>query len=75
MYRFGAGIFHEGVPVNPANIEGAASLIIWTIAAIVLVKYAVIVLLMDDNGQGVRLLYPTQGRLYQLEAQNVICDI
>lgn len=40
------------MPVTTANIEGAASLIIWTIAAIVMVKYAVIVLRADDNGQG-----------------------
>jgi K+ potassium transporter len=35
---------------------GAASLIIWTLLSLALVKYALIVLQADDNGQGARLL-------------------
>lgn len=34
------------------DIVGVASLIIYTITALVLVKYALIVLRADDNGQG-----------------------
>ena len=40
------------------NIEGAASLVFWTLTVILCVKYALIVLYADDNGQGVALLLP-----------------
>ena len=47
-----AGVFDGYVPVTSDNILGAASLIIWTITAIPVIKYALIVLRADDNGQG-----------------------
>lgn len=34
------------------DVLGATSLVIWTIVLIVLVKYALIVMLADDNGEG-----------------------
>jgi K+ transporter len=34
------------------DIIGAVSLVIWTITTLVLVKYALLVLRADDNGQG-----------------------
>ena len=34
------------------DVIGAVSLVIWTITSLVLVKYALIVLRADDNGQG-----------------------
>ena len=39
-------------PPSHADILGAVSLIIWTLTIIVTVKYAVIVLFADDNGEG-----------------------
>lgn len=47
-----AAVFTGSVPTTNGNIEGAASLILWTLTAIVVVKYALIVLLADDNGLG-----------------------
>ena len=46
-----ASVFTEP-PDDPDAIIYAASLILWTITAIVLCKYALIVLQADDNGQG-----------------------
>jgi KUP system potassium uptake protein len=45
-----ASIFDE-VP-HPEDVMGAVSLVMWSLTAIVVVKYALIVLRADDNGQG-----------------------
>lgn len=42
-------------PPSEADLVGATSLVIWSITALVLVKYAIIVLRADDHGQGARL--------------------
>ena len=55
------------MPVTAENIEGAASLIIWTITSIVMIKYALIVLRADDNGQGVNG-NPTLSYFYPLHS-------
>eukprot|EP00891_Asterochloris_glomerata_P006290 jgi/Astpho2/6290/e_gw1.00089.20.1_t len=42
-------IFHEAP--TEADVVGAVSLIIWTLSAILITKYALIVIRADDNGQ------------------------
>ncbi|MBL8754596.1 MAG: potassium transporter Kup [Planctomycetes bacterium] len=42
----------HGVPVDPANVVGVLSLIVWTIALIVCVKYVLFVLRADNRGEG-----------------------
>lgn len=49
LYVF-ASIFTA--PPSEADLVGATSLVIWSITALVLIKYAVIVLRADDHGQG-----------------------
>ena len=51
LYTF-SGILGGGVPATVENVEGAASLIFWTLTGIVCIKYALIVLRADDSGQG-----------------------
>lgn len=49
LYVF-ASIFTA--PPSETDLVGATSLVIWSITALVLVKYAIIVLRADDHGQG-----------------------
>ena len=49
LYVF-AAIFEE--QPTEEDLVGSVSLIVWTLTAILVVKYALIVLLADDNGQG-----------------------
>ena len=50
LYTF-SNIFLEFDP-NKQDVLGATSLIIWTIILIVLIKYSLIVMCADDNGEG-----------------------
>lgn len=50
LYVF-ASVFTEGPP-SPRDVVGVTSLIIWSITALVLLKYCTIVLRADDHGQG-----------------------
>ncbi|WP_342451082.1 potassium transporter Kup [Piscinibacter koreensis] len=46
-------VFAEGrVPLTPANIYGVLSLVFWTLTVIVSVKYVVLILRADNNGEG-----------------------
>ncbi|MFO1274316.1 MAG: potassium transporter Kup [Rubrivivax sp.] len=46
-------IFEGGhVPVEPANVLGILSLIFWTMTIIVSVKYVMLILRADNNGEG-----------------------
>lgn len=45
-------VFQSGSPSDPNVVLGAASMIFWTIVAIVGVKYILITLAADDNGEG-----------------------
>ena len=46
-------VFHGGhVATSPANILGVLSLIFWTMTIIVSVKYVVLILRADNNGEG-----------------------
>lgn len=43
---------HHGAPPNPANLVGAASLIVWSLIMVVTVKYLLIILRLDNKGEG-----------------------
>jgi KUP system potassium uptake protein len=46
-------VFHAGhVPVTPDNILGVLSLIFWTMTVIVSLKYVLLILRADNNGEG-----------------------
>ena len=46
-------VFHAGhVPVTPDNILGVLSLIFWTMTIIVSLKYVLLILRADNNGEG-----------------------
>ncbi|MEK8051649.1 potassium transporter Kup [Ideonella sp. DXS22W] len=46
-------VFHAGhVPATPENILGVLSLIFWTMTIIVSVKYVLLILRADNNGEG-----------------------
>jgi KUP system potassium uptake protein len=46
-------VFHAGhVPVTPGNILGVLSLIFWTMTIIVSLKYVLLILRADNNGEG-----------------------
>jgi KUP system potassium uptake protein len=46
-------VFHAGhVTVTPANVLGVLSLIFWTITVIVSLKYVLLILRADNNGEG-----------------------
>jgi len=42
----------HGAPVDPANLIGAASLIVWSLILVVSVKYLFIILRLDNRGEG-----------------------
>jgi KUP system potassium uptake protein len=42
----------HGAPINPANLVGAASLIVWSLLLVVSVKYLFIILKLDNKGEG-----------------------
>ena len=50
LYVF-QNIFLEVEP-SKNDVLGATSLVLWTIVLIVLIKYSLVVLLADDNGEG-----------------------
>ena len=46
-------VFANGhVPLTPGNIYGVLSLVFWTLTVIVSVKYVVLILRADNNGEG-----------------------
>jgi KUP system potassium uptake protein len=46
-------VFAEGrVPLNAANIFGVLSLVFWTVMIVVSLKYVVLILRADNNGEG-----------------------
>lgn len=50
LYVF-SSTFTENTPTE-TDVLGAMSIIFWTITLVVVVKYMLIVLLADDNGEG-----------------------
>lgn len=53
LYVF-SSTFTSNTPTN-TDVLGAMSIIFWTITLVVVVKYMLIVLLADDNGEGEHL--------------------
>jgi KUP system potassium uptake protein len=46
-------VFHGGhVPVTPGNVLGVLSLIFWTMTIVVSLKYVLLILRADNNGEG-----------------------
>ena len=46
-------VFANGhVPLTPANVYGVLSLVFWTITVVVSIKYVVLILRADNNGEG-----------------------
>ena len=46
-------VFANGrVPLTPANIYGVLSLVFWTLTVVVSIKYVVLILRADNNGEG-----------------------
>jgi KUP system potassium uptake protein len=46
-------VFASGhVPISPENIHGVLSLMFWTLTVIVSIKYVVLILRADNNGEG-----------------------
>ncbi|MDM4768135.1 potassium transporter Kup [Pelomonas sp. SE-A7] len=46
-------VFHGGhVPLNPQNILGVLSLLFWTMTIVVSIKYVLLILRADNNGEG-----------------------
>lgn len=43
---------NHGAPINPANLVGAASLIVWSLLLVVTLKYLFIILKLDNKGEG-----------------------
>lgn len=53
LYAFRACFSGEhGAPIDPANLIGAASLIVWSLILVVSVKYLYIILRLDNRGEG-----------------------
>ncbi|MGO8827689.1 MAG: KUP/HAK/KT family potassium transporter [Steroidobacteraceae bacterium] len=61
---------HGGVALNPQNVIGGISLVIWTITVIVAIKYAIFVLRAQNDGEGgVFALY---GLLHQHRRRGIV---
>ncbi len=52
LYAFKEVFAHGHVPLTPANIYGVLSLMFWTLSVIVSLKYVVLILRADNNGEG-----------------------
>ncbi len=52
LYALDQLFFHAGVPAAARDVTGALSLVLWTITLIVALKYAVLVLRAENDGEG-----------------------
>jgi KUP system potassium uptake protein len=52
LYAFKEVFAHGHVPLTPANILGVLSLMFWTLTVVVSIKYVVLILRADNNGEG-----------------------
>jgi KUP system potassium uptake protein len=43
---------HHGASINPQNLVGAASLIVWSLVLVVSLKYLFVILKLDNKGEG-----------------------
>lgn len=52
LYAFKEVFAHGHVPLSPENIYGVLSLMFWTLTVVVSIKYVVLILRADNNGEG-----------------------
>ena len=52
LYAFKEVFVSGHVPITPANILGVLSLFFWTLTVVVSVKYVVLIMRADNNGEG-----------------------
>jgi len=52
LYALKEVFAHGHVPLTPQNIYGVLSLVFWTLTVVVSVKYVVLILRADNNGEG-----------------------
>ena len=52
LYALKEVFAHGRVPLTPANIMGILSLVFWTLTVVVSLKYVVLILRADNNGEG-----------------------
>ncbi|HKX40609.1 MAG TPA: potassium transporter Kup [Burkholderiaceae bacterium] len=52
LYALKEVFAHGHVPLTAANIHGVLSLVFWTLTVVVSVKYVVLILRADNNGEG-----------------------
>ncbi len=52
LYAIKEVFAHGHVPLTPANIYGVLSLMFWTLTIVVSLKYVVLILRADNNGEG-----------------------
>lgn len=52
LYALDQLMFHAGVPEAARDVPGALSLVVWTITLVVAVKYAILLLRAENDGEG-----------------------
>ena len=52
LYAFKEVFAHGHVPMTPGNVYGVLSLMFWTITVVVSLKYVLLILRADNNGEG-----------------------
>ena len=52
LYALKEVFAHGHVPLTPENIHGVLSMIFWTLTVVVSIKYVVLILRADNNGEG-----------------------
>jgi KUP system potassium uptake protein len=52
LYAFKEVFAHGHVPLTPGNIYGVLSLMFWTLTVVVSLKYVLLILRADNNGEG-----------------------
>lgn len=67
----------HGAPINPQNLIGAASLIVWSLLLVVSAKYLFIILKLDNRGEGgilalSTLIRSTSKRLGNVDSRKIL---
>ena len=52
LYALKEVFSHDRVPLSPENIHGVLSMVFWTLTVVVSLKYVVLILRADNNGEG-----------------------
>ncbi len=66
LYALKSCLTISGIPVTPVNILGIVSFFIWALILIVWFKYALLVMRVDNNGEGGILALTTLGQKLKL---------